>query len=69
MKQILVFPTWTLVKTAMPFLPKDHELKNKRITLKNWAKHSTDLNNAFSILFWAQGILITVFTIYLLNRI
>ncbi len=56
MKQIIVLPTWVLVRIMIPFLPKNHAWKNRRFSLKNWAEHSRDLNDAFSILFWVNGI-------------
>ncbi len=54
MKKILVFPTWALVRIMTPFLKEGHLFKNKKITLENWYKNSTDLTRAFSIFFWFQ---------------
>jgi hypothetical protein len=55
MKQILVLPTWILLKIAMPFFPKKHEWKGRRFTLLDWSEHSTEVNNMFSFFFWIAG--------------
>jgi len=65
MKQLLTLPTWILVRTLIPFLPKKHDWKNKRFSLKNWSEHSTKLNNTFSIMFWLNG-LILIFLFFIL---
>ncbi len=52
MKQLLVLPTWILVNLATPFLPRTHKWSGKKFTLKNWANHSTETNNMFSVFFW-----------------
>lgn len=52
MKQIVVLPTWILVRLIIPFLSNHHLLKNSNISLKNWAKNSTELNTQFSVIFW-----------------
>jgi len=55
MKQILVIPTWILARIAILFLPKNHAWKNRRFTLIDWAEHSTEVNNSFSLFFWISG--------------
>lgn len=52
MKKILVFPTWIIVRIVIPFLPKNHPWKNKKFSLENWAKHSTQANDMCSLFFW-----------------
>lgn len=56
MKKLIVLPTWILVRLMIPILPKKHAWKNRKFTLADWAEHSTDLNNAFSVFFWGSGI-------------
>lgn len=51
MKKILVFPTWILVILLQPRLPEGHVLKNRKITLSDWANGSNNLNIAYSIFF------------------
>lgn len=51
MKQVLILPTWVLMKLTLPLLPKSHLFKGKEITLKDWAENGTQLNYGFSMLF------------------
>ncbi len=60
MKKLLVFPTWVLMKMMQHFLRNDNSLKGERITLTNWAKHSNDLNDAFSAMFWVCGVCMVI---------
>jgi hypothetical protein len=63
MKQLFIFPTWILIKLLNPILPKNHPLK-KKITLKDWTEHTTQLNIAFSILFWINSISLFYFLMH-----
>ncbi len=63
MKQLLVLPTWLILKAATPFLPDDHELKWRNITLKDWADHSTHLNDMCSYVFWVIILMILLIII------
>lgn len=66
MKKLLVLPTWILLGLMKPSLSKEHPWKNKKFTLTDWAKHSTDMNNYFSFLFWIgiAGLFFSLYMIY-----
>lgn len=68
MKQLLTLPTWIIAKLTIPFLPKNHAWKNKKFTLKDWADHSTNLNNQFSLTFWSFGIIFSTLLFFLLFK-
>jgi hypothetical protein len=51
-RKLLVLPTYIIILLAKPFLPERHPFK-KNITLDDWEKHSTKLNDAYSVGFWA----------------
>ncbi len=59
MKKLLVLPTWLIVILTKSFLPSGHLFK-KKITLTDWCNNSTDLNRAFSFLFWIFLIVIPI---------
>lgn len=67
-KKLLVFPTWTLFHFLRRFLPQDHKWKNKQFTLDEWAKGSTDLNDAFSLFFWVMGLGLS-FMLFILHQL
>ena len=69
MKQILVFPTWFLVRFVLPLIAadKDHQWNKKKPSLKDWADGSTPLNNSFSVFFWVMAICLIVLIHLLAN--
>jgi len=67
MRKILTLPTWVLTLILKPFLPKEHPFKSK-ITLDDWSKNSTKLNDAISLYYWLQIPVFTIFILFLLNK-
>ncbi len=60
MKQLLVLPTWLIIRVIQPLLPQEHDWKFRTFNLKDWAKHSTELNNAFSLFFWVSAVCVGI---------
>lgn len=67
MKKIIVFPTWILVNIFTNYLSKNHEWKNRKFKLKEWADGSTQLNDMLSILGWIYIIVVINFIIICLK--
>lgn len=62
MKQkLLTLPTFIVMKIFLLFCRKNHPWKGKKISLTNWALHSTELNDSFSWLFWLSFLCIVLF--------
>lgn len=66
MKQLIVFPGWVIIRCTNRFLPNTHPWKDRKFSLKDWAEHSTELNNEYSITFWICGICVIIALISLL---
>jgi hypothetical protein len=50
------------------FAPQNHPWKREKISLGNWAEHSSELNNAFSLNFWVALIFGTIAIILILTN-
>ncbi len=68
MKKLLVLPSWILMRIIILFAPQNHPWKREKISLGNWAEHSSELNNAFSLNFWVALIFGTIAIILILTN-
>ena len=69
MKKLLTFPTWLTVRLLNVFLPKNHEWKNKKFSLKDWSENSTELNDFISFYFWINGIALLILILVIIMKL
>jgi hypothetical protein len=61
MKKLISLPTWVLMRSMRPLLPKNHPFRKEKITLSDWRKNGTELLYAFDLVFWVIIISLTLF--------
>lgn len=63
--KLLLLPSWVLVRLMTPFLPSNHPFKNKKFTLDEWLKGSTNITMVLSILLWSNFLCLLFLLIFL----
>lgn len=54
--KFLVLPTWLLVRSIEPFLPKEHPWKGIKFTLEDWYLGATPEIEMMSLILWFSSI-------------
>lgn len=56
MRAIALMPVWAITLLVKPFFPATHPWKNRRMTLRSWARYGTPTSVSFGIGFWILGL-------------
>lgn len=65
MKELLVLPTWILVRMVIPFLSSKHIWYKRKFTLMEWYSGSTDINKYFSVYFWVSSFCLIIASLFI----